>query len=240
SRQETFPGISYTSVYSHTSQFVQPNLDDTGTTSLHGGGGLIANIATQDICPLNIADHLAYWYDPVGYALAIDALSHPGPADAARIDGAICAKAAMPYVPVVTIPTYTVHLYDALFVDRVNSTPTTSAEPPLACYVTASCASAPSAGPQLTLVLSYRPGRLHSGRRCARSAVHVSVQGANLSLVESATTVLDGRQLGSTTDAPYETTLKPAADGHRHTVVNRLQLTDGRQATLQRRFAACR
>ncbi|MEA2271479.1 MAG: hypothetical protein QOI98_187, partial [Solirubrobacteraceae bacterium] len=124
SGQETFPGISYTSVYSHTSQFVQPNLDDSGTTSLHGGGGLIANIATQDICPLNIADHLAYWYDPVGYALAIDALSHTGPADPARIDGAICAKAAMPYVPVVTIPTYPVHLYDALFVDRVNSTPT--------------------------------------------------------------------------------------------------------------------
>jgi triacylglycerol esterase/lipase EstA (alpha/beta hydrolase family) len=139
SRQETFPGISYTNVYSHTSQFVQPNLNDTGTTSLHGGGGAIANIATQDICPLNTVDHLAYWYDPVAYAIVINALAHPGPADPARIDRSVCTQPSMPYVDPTDIPTYSLHLYNAIFIDRLHNEPQTSTEPPLKCYVTASC-----------------------------------------------------------------------------------------------------
>lgn len=140
SGQETFPGISYTTIYSHTSQFVQPNLDQTGTTSLHGGGGKILNIATQELCPANVADHLAYYYDPVAYALTMDALSHPGPADPNRVKNAsLCTQVSMPYFPAGDIPTYSIHLYNTLFVDRVQSTPTTTAEPPLRCYVTASC-----------------------------------------------------------------------------------------------------
>jgi triacylglycerol esterase/lipase EstA (alpha/beta hydrolase family) len=143
SRQETFPGISYSNVYSHTSQFVQPNLDDTGTTSLHGGGGLITNVATQDICPLNAADHLAYYYDPVAYALALDALAKPGPANPARVDPGVCAQQSMPYIPFSDVPPYSAHLYNALFFDRLQNQPKTSAEPPLRCYVTASCPSGP-------------------------------------------------------------------------------------------------
>lgn len=140
SGQETFPGISYTTIYSHTSQFVQPNLNDTGTTSLHGGGGLNANIALQDVCPLNAADHLAYYYDPVAYALAMDALTHSGPADPARVKTAnLCTQVSMPYFPVIEIPTYSVYIYDTLFIDRTNSTPKSDAEPPTRCYVTARC-----------------------------------------------------------------------------------------------------
>jgi hypothetical protein len=139
SGQETFPGISYTNVYSHSSQFVQPNLGSTGSTSLHGGGGAIANIATQDICPLNVADHLAYYYDPVAYAIVIDALTHHGPADPARIDRSVCGHLAMPYVNPTDIPTYTLHIYNVIFLDRLLHEPHTSKEPPLKCYVTASC-----------------------------------------------------------------------------------------------------
>jgi hypothetical protein len=142
SGQETFPGISYTNVYSHASQFVQPNLSDTGTTSLHGGGGAIANIATQDICPLNVADHLAYYYDPVGYAIVIDALTHPGPADPARIDRSVCTQFSMPYVNLADTPTYTVHLYNIIFIDRFLHEPHTTREPPLKCYVATSCPAA--------------------------------------------------------------------------------------------------
>jgi triacylglycerol esterase/lipase EstA (alpha/beta hydrolase family) len=141
SGQETFPGIAYTNVYSHTSQFVQPNLSDDGTTSLHGGGGAIANIATQSVCPLNVADHLAYWYDPVGYALVMDALTHPGPADPARINRAVCLQLTMPYVNPLEIPTYTAHLYNVIFLQRFYFVPQTASEPPLKCYVTASCAT---------------------------------------------------------------------------------------------------
>jgi triacylglycerol esterase/lipase EstA (alpha/beta hydrolase family) len=139
SRQETFPGIAYTNVYSHTNQFVQPDLDETGTTSLHGGGGEIANIATQDICPLNAADHLAYYYDPVAYALVIDALTHSGPADPDRINRAVCLRLTNPYVSITEVPAYTAHLYQVIFVDRLLSEPQLNAEPPLRCYVTASC-----------------------------------------------------------------------------------------------------
>lgn len=36
-------------------------------------------MATQDICAINIADHLSLGTsDPVGYALAINAIDHPG------------------------------------------------------------------------------------------------------------------------------------------------------------------
>lgn len=136
SRRESFAGISYTDVYSHTSQFVQPNLDETGTTSLHGGGGTIENVATQEVCPLNVADHLAYYYDPVGYALTIDALTHRGPADPGRIDASkLCTQLSMPYIEITDVPTETIHLYNLLFVDRVLHEPQVSAEPPLRCYV---------------------------------------------------------------------------------------------------------
>jgi hypothetical protein len=139
SGQETFSGISYTNVYSHTSQFVQPNLNNSGTTSLHGGGGKIANIALQGICPLNVADHLAYYYDPVAYALVIDALTHPGPADPARINRSVCTQLSMPYIDPTDIPSYTAHIYNAIFIDRLHNEPQTRTEPPLKCYVTASC-----------------------------------------------------------------------------------------------------
>jgi triacylglycerol esterase/lipase EstA (alpha/beta hydrolase family) len=45
SYQETFPGISYTEVYTHLDEVVVPNLDSNGSSSLHGGGGAITNVA---------------------------------------------------------------------------------------------------------------------------------------------------------------------------------------------------
>lgn len=98
SGQETFAGISYTAIYTHTDQFVQPNLDDTGTTSLSGPGD-ITNVALQDVCPANLADHIAIGsYDPVAYALAMDALTNPGPADPSRVSGSVCTELLMPGV----------------------------------------------------------------------------------------------------------------------------------------------
>ena len=97
---ETFPGISYTNIYTHNDEFVQPNLSSNGTTSLHGGGGRITNVALQDICPLNVSEHIAIGtYDPVAYVIALDALTHPGqPADPARISRSVCSRLLMPGV----------------------------------------------------------------------------------------------------------------------------------------------
>jgi hypothetical protein len=110
SGQQTFPGISYTEVYSHHDRLVTPSDDDTGASSLHGGGGRITNVALQDICPANTADHnQTASYDPVGYALAIDALTHDGPADPARIDRSVCTEAFPPGVDPITFPTAYAH-----------------------------------------------------------------------------------------------------------------------------------
>jgi hypothetical protein len=139
STQETFPGISYTDAYTHTDEIVVPNLNDSGSSSLHGGGGQITNVAIQQICPLDLNEHLAIGtYDPVAYAIAVDALGHPGPADPARIPRSVCTRLLMPGVNPATFATD-----EASSVASVGASfgtyPHVPAEPPLRCYVTASC-----------------------------------------------------------------------------------------------------
>ncbi len=102
---ETYPGISYTQIYSYTDEVVVPNLPPAASSSLHTGEGDIANIAVQQICPGHLADHLSMGsIDPVGYALVIDALTHDGPARAARIDRSVCTRALMPGVDPAALP----------------------------------------------------------------------------------------------------------------------------------------
>ncbi|UVJ38949.1 hypothetical protein [Arthrobacter sp. CJ23] len=135
SHQETFAGISYTNIYSHTDQFVTPNLSDSGTTSLHGGGGSITNVALQDVCPLNVADHLATGtYDPVAYALAADALTHAGPANPARVPLTTCTKLLMPGVNALTFPGKYVDLWNTVLAELV-AYPHATSEPSLKSYV---------------------------------------------------------------------------------------------------------
>jgi hypothetical protein len=140
SRQETFPGISYSVVYSTTDEFVQPDLSDSGTSSLHGGGGEVSNVAMQDICPGHFADHLqGASFDPVAFALTMDALDHPGPADPKRIEPSVCTQPTAPYTsPQESIPRI-LAVSTSIFADRFQNQPRVSAEPPLACYVFARC-----------------------------------------------------------------------------------------------------
>jgi Lipase (class 2) len=139
SYQETFPGISYTEIYSQNDEIVVPNLNEQGSSSVHTGGGTIANIAVQEICPGHVADHLAMGsYDPVGYALALDAVTHPGPAQAVRIDRAVCTEAFQPGVNPATFATDFANY--ATTIATVDATyPHVASEPPLNCYVMASC-----------------------------------------------------------------------------------------------------
>jgi len=97
SGRETFPGIDYTVVWTHFEQVVTPAEHSTiaGAT----------NIATQDICPSNTGDHFALGtYDPVAYAVVLDALTHAGPADPARIDRSVCGRSYSPFVDPITMP----------------------------------------------------------------------------------------------------------------------------------------
>jgi hypothetical protein len=86
-------GVSFTSLYSRSDEVVVP--EPQGST-LPGA----TNIAIQSVCPTRIADHILTVIDSVNYALAIDAISHPGPANPARLTGIakLCEDPFMPDV----------------------------------------------------------------------------------------------------------------------------------------------
>jgi hypothetical protein len=139
SRTETFAGVDYTVIFSRTDEIVVPNLDASGSSSLHTGGGRISNIAVQEICPNDASDHLAMGtYDPVGYALAVDAFTHSGTAAKSRIPATVCGQAFQPGVNPATFPAD----YGAFLqaIGRAQQeVPAVRAEPALRCYVFASC-----------------------------------------------------------------------------------------------------
>ncbi|MEA2283554.1 MAG: hypothetical protein QOK21_4161 [Solirubrobacteraceae bacterium] len=195
---ETWKGISYTSVFTHDDEIVMPNQDaQTGSTALRNGAGRIANVAVQDLCHNDTSDHLQLGSsDAVGYALAIDALTHDGPADAGRVPATTCLQPAQPGVNPATGPSDAAASY-AKVARQFGSGKVLGAEPPLKCYVTRSCAKPrrkATARPRLRVTAT--PRTLHAGRR-ARVRVRVrradghAVRGARVRL--GGTTVRTGR-----------------------------------------------
>ena len=170
---ETWPGISYTSVFTRYDEVVTPNQDaETGSTALRTGEGLRANVATQDVCPSNTSEHLALGStDPVGYALAVDALANAGPADPTRIAPSVCLQVAQPGVNPVTGAADTAAAFAKVLAQFAGGE-VVQEEPPLRCYVTATCAD--GAGGRAAL-------RLRADRRCfdaARPAFGFTLRGA--------------------------------------------------------------
>ena len=178
---ETFPGISYTEIYSHFDEEVQPNQDNSGTSSLHGGGGLITDVAVQDVCPNDVVEHLGVGsYDPVTWALALDALQHPGPATPSRIGLAVCAQRFMPGVNPATFPSDSAN---AAIDVETSPAQEVNGEPALACYTTATCAAgnsetsaAGAAGPSRCVSLGVLRFALHADRgdRVTRADVYLN------------------------------------------------------------------
>jgi hypothetical protein len=139
SAQETFPGISYTDIYTHTDEVVVPNFGPAASSSLAGGGGAITNVAIQTVCPADGSEHLGVGiYDNTAYQLALDALTHPGPASPSRVAATTCLSPLMPGIdPSTFAADYAQTL--ASVASAVAASPRTTSEPPLACYVTATC-----------------------------------------------------------------------------------------------------
>lgn len=136
---ETFAGINYTVIFSRTDEIVVPNFDASGSSSLHTGSGTIANIAVQQICPNDTSEHLAMGsYDSVGYALAVDAFAHETVADPAHVPPTVCAQPFQPGVDPSTFGSDYGNYLNAIG-NAQQTAPQVSAEPPLACYVFASC-----------------------------------------------------------------------------------------------------
>lgn len=103
SRAETFKGISYTQIYTKTDEVVTPS----ASAALHTGKGRITNVATQDVCPLAVYEHLLVGtIDNAAYTLAMDALDHDGPAKVSRFKKAECGKLFHPGVNPANVSMY--------------------------------------------------------------------------------------------------------------------------------------
>jgi hypothetical protein len=227
---ETFPGISYTEIYTHTDEVVQPNSGPNASAALHTGGGQITNVATQDVCPRDTDEHLMIGtVDPVAYALAVDALTHPGPADPARVPQSVCSQLYMPGVNPLSAATYLQTLAGAPGLLSVAFTPAAPAatgvqnvpaEPPLTCYVFATCSGAQA--PALTLRSKVQRKR---GHRWVRVRVTVFVrEGAGLVPVAGATVSLGRRHLRTSA---------------RGTATLRVKLGRRRRYTITATFSGC-
>lgn len=141
--QETFVEVDYTVAYTWGDEIVTPNVGPDASSPVAGDAD-IANIALQEVCPGHPADHFTIGStDPVAYAIVVDALDHDGPADPSRLDLAVCAAPFMPGVDPATLPTDTA-AFIARIVEANGETDPVAEEPPLRCYVTASCDDAPS------------------------------------------------------------------------------------------------
>jgi hypothetical protein len=188
---ETFPGISYTEIYTNDDEVVQPNRGASASAGLYTGGGAISNVAVQQICSVDISEHLLIGTtDPVAYALAVDALTHPGPAELTRISKSVCAQAYMPGVDLATVQLELSALAGApgllsVFppgsagAPALAGAPVLTSEPPLDCYVFATCTGAGAP----TLHLSDRARKGPHGRGVIINANVLTLEGGVLAPV---------------------------------------------------------
>lgn len=224
SGQQTFPEIAYTAIFTRTDEVVTPNVD--GALSVLPAGPNVTNVAVQDVCPTDVSEHLAIIASPGAYAVAIDAIRHPGaPADLRRAaPPAVCLPALMPGVAGNEFLTEEARI--ASNVGPRLLTGQVEAEPALRCYVTASCPPAPTAVAAPPRACTARPAlalRARPGRRIVRAVVRVGARRAQ---------VVRGR------DLQRVRVRRPA----RGTVTVRITTRDdrGRTRTTTRRLAACR
>lgn len=137
SRTETFAGVDYTQMWTPTDEVVVPNLRPKPSSQLTTGEGRRANISTVDVCPAHVAEHLSMGsFDPVAYALVVDALDHDGPARASRIDPSVCLQPFHEGIDPATFPTH-LAAYVAGAGFQAATYPHVLAEPELKPYVLA-------------------------------------------------------------------------------------------------------
>jgi len=155
STTETFAGISYTNIYSKFDEVVVPNSDAANCTSCLGSGeGDIANIQTQELCPLDVSDHVLIGISAATYALVVDALTHDGPAVLSRVPRSSCNKLVMPGVtdpaaakallPALQGAVGTLALAPGPLPNPTVKAPVLYAEPAVPCYAFATCEPAAS------------------------------------------------------------------------------------------------
>lgn len=137
---ETPGSPGFTSVYTRFDEVVPPE------ASVLAGG---ANIDVADVCPGHAVEHYLFALDPVAFAIAQDALDHPGPARAERVRRSSCLE----FLPPGSDPSKVANGgADALLAADDAQGTRVPAEPPLACYATGSC-PAPAEAPEPSCVV---------------------------------------------------------------------------------------
>lgn len=88
-------GPSYTNVYTDVDEIVIPQ---PAGSNIPGG----SNVSVQSICPLRVVEHGTIVGDSVAWALALDALTHSGPAVPSRLTNrtALCLNPLMPNIDI--------------------------------------------------------------------------------------------------------------------------------------------
>jgi hypothetical protein len=132
SHQETFAGISYTTIRTDFDQVVVP-----AESAALDGPGDIANLRVQDLCPGWPGEHLEVGTsNPITEAYVMDALNHDGPANLSRISPDVCQRPFMSGVNPATYPTDLLAAGGSLATTTLLS-PRVAEEPPLRCYTLA-------------------------------------------------------------------------------------------------------
>ena len=155
STTETFAGISYTNIYSRFDEVVVPNTGPENCVScLSTGEGDIANIQTQEVCPLDVSDHVLIGISVATYALVIDALTHDGPAVLSRVPPSSCNGLVMPgvtdpaaaeaIVPSLYGAIGTLAIAPGPLPNPIVKAPVLYAEPTVPCYAFTTCEPDPS------------------------------------------------------------------------------------------------
>lgn len=83
-------GVPVTSIFTQYDEIVRPQPE---ASSLPGA----ANVMLQDVCPADPSEHGIILGDPVAYALALDALTHRGPAHPSRLPATTCQETFIPH-----------------------------------------------------------------------------------------------------------------------------------------------
>ena len=135
-------GPSYTTISTRTDEVVVPEPQGS-----HLDGA--SNVVLQDSCPVKAVDHFGLITDGSVWALALDAITGPGPTDASRVPVTTCLDTYPAGVdPVVEAPLQV----DAVArdLDANSSAVKLAAEPTVRCYLLASCLDVQDRGRLLT------------------------------------------------------------------------------------------
>jgi triacylglycerol lipase len=149
-----------------------------------------SNIVIQRLCPARPVDHYLLVGDAVAYALVLDALTHPGPADPSRFHAATCLQTIIPGADPVAAAKAPLSVVDDIA--RLAAALAVTAEPALRCPFGAAACPAP---------------RLRLERRCASGGTLRMALAGDVSEVRDVRFELGGRAVRSDATEPFARTL---------------------------------